>query len=223
MTVTQAIMGSLWGASDPYLHFPHRRYRPDLQGWNSDHPYLRSTIEAVRPGVVIELGVWKGGSTIFMAQTMRELGLDATVIAVDTWLGAWDHWNEDTHRADLMFEHGYPTLFYTFLTNVIETGLQNFVVPLPLDSQNAAYVLRHRNIRAQIVHIDAGHDYEAVAGDLRRWWQFLEPGGVLIADDYDASGVWWSEVKQAVDDFLRVTPHAGFTTDAYKCRFTKPA
>jgi predicted O-methyltransferase YrrM len=218
-----AVMQSLWGDNDPYRGFPARRYRPDMQGWNSDHPYLRSTIEEVRPRIVIELGVWKGGSTMFMAETMRGLGLDAVVISIDTWLGAWDHWNDEARRGDLMFAHGYPTLFYTFLTNVIERGLSDYVVPLPLDSQNAYFVLRHRKVSAQIVHIDAGHDYEAVAGDLRRWWELLEPGGVLIADDYDAAGRWWPEVRKAVDDFLRVTPHENFMAENYKCRVTKSA
>lgn len=216
------IVELLWKGSMPYAGFPHRRYRSDLQGWNSHHKFLSDSIARQCPAVVVEVGVWKGGSTIQMAQTMRSCGLDAVVIAVDTWLGSWEHWEQDQWFPELLFEFGYPSLYYTFLTNVVENGVSDYIVPLPLDSANAAFLLNRKGIRPDIVHIDGGHDYESALSDLRRWWPLLQPGGILIVDDYDPQGQVWPTVRTAVDDFLQVTPHLAFEAVPYKARFIKP-
>ena len=213
---------SLFKGQDPYAGFVPARYRPDLQGWNSQHVFLSQTIKEVRPSVVIEVGVWKGGSTIHMAQALRDNGIDGVVVSVDTFLGSWEHYEQEEYFPSLMHQNGYPTLFYTFMTNVVEAGVQEYVHPLPLDSSNAFFVLNRKGIQADVVHIDAGHDYEAVQNDLRMWWQVLKPGGILIADDYDSEGVVWPPVRDAVDDFLRTTPHEAFEPVPYKARFRKP-
>ena len=213
----------LWGDVSPYVNFPHRRFRADTQGWNSQHFYLHETIQQLRPGIVVEIGVWKGGSVIHMAEAIRQSGIASTVIAIDTWLGSAEHWDTPEWREGLLFSHGYPMLYYTFLTNIVERSLQELVVPLPLDSQSAHQVLRTRQISPSMVHLDSGHDYLSVASDLHRWWDVLEPGGAFIVDDYDPTAAVWPEVKRAVDDFLKSTPHERFSAHPYKCRFFKPA
>jgi len=64
----------------------------DLQGWNSGHEAFRDIITRNRPSVVIDVGVWKGGSTPFLAGILRESGTNGTVIAIDTFLGSPEHW-----------------------------------------------------------------------------------------------------------------------------------
>ena len=67
-------------------------FRPDAQtddqGWNSDHIFLADTMTREKPRVVVELGVWKGASTMTMAATLRDEGIDGCVVAVDTGLGS---------------------------------------------------------------------------------------------------------------------------------------
>ncbi len=104
----------------------------------------------------------------------------------------------------------------------MERGLQGYVVPLPLDSVNASFVLQHKGIRPDLVHIDGGHDYETVMSDLTRWWALLAPGGTLIADDYSVGGGAWPGVAAAVDAFRAANPHQGFEALPDKCRLTKP-
>lgn len=207
----------------PFAGFPAGLYRQDAQGWNSDHPFLARTVREARPRLVVEVGVWKGASTIFMAHAMREGGLDAAVLAVDTWLGSPEHWIKPNIFPDLAHVHGYPQLYRTFLANVTAAGVAPWVVPLPIDSAGAQAILSHHALRPDLVHVDAGHDYGSVAADLARWWDRLAPGGWLIADDYDPDGVVWPPVRAAVDDFLAAHPHEGFEHAPYKCRFRKPA
>ena len=206
---------------DPYEAFNASRFSADLQGWNSDHIFLSDTITKLRPKVVVEIGVWKGGSTICMANAMRDASVDGVVISVDTFLGSWEHYEQKEHFPSLMHQNGYPTLFYTFLTNVVRRDLNEYVIPLALDSANANFVLSRKNIRPDVIHIDAGHEHAAVLTDLTIWWPLLSPGGFLIADDYDTTGVVWPSVRDAVDEFLAITPHASFEALPFKARWQK--
>ena len=45
----------------------------------------------MRPRIVVEVGVFKGVSVMFMGRRIRELGLDCAIIAIDTWLGSAEH------------------------------------------------------------------------------------------------------------------------------------
>lgn len=216
------VIDALWAGRDPFAGFPAKAYLVDLQGWNSDHPALVEAIDQHRPSLVVEVGVWKGGSAMTMARRMKALGLDAALIAVDTWLGASDHWLNAGFFEDLGFENGYPRLYHKFVANVLDQQLQDYIVPLPLDSTNAAIVVREKRLRPQVLHIDAGHDYDAVTKDLQMWWPLLAPGGVLIADDYWHEGAW-PEVKRGVDDFFAANPPASFTATPPKALIVKPA
>ncbi len=217
------VIERLYRGADPLAGTPTGLYVRDLQGWNSEHPYLTDTIARLRPGIAIEIGVWKGGSTIAMARAMQRLGLDAVVIAVDTWLGSWDHWLEPAWFQEIALVNGYPALFHKFAANVVGEGLRDQVVPLPLDSANAAELLARLHLSAGVIHIDGGHDHAAVRADLERWWPILQPGGAMILDDYIADGSVWPEVKRAIDEFFTHTPHASFDALHPKALAIKPA
>jgi len=191
----------------------------DPQGWNSDHPFLQETIARYPSPCVVEVGVWKGASVLTMARTLRDSWNDGVVIAVDTFLGSAEHYFNLDYRVSLGLKNGYPTLFHTFLRNLVAESALDFVIPLPLDSTNASHLLAEASIRPQVIHIDAGHDYESVTTDLRLWFDLLEPGGTVICDDYVAS---WSGVMRAVDEFLLTHKLDNVEVLSGKIRFTKP-
>ena len=174
----------------------------------------------MRPKIVVEMGVWKGASTLVMAKTMQDLDLDGVVIAVDTWLGAWDHWLDDAWFADLGIEVGRPKLQHKFMANVLSLDLQDLVVPLPLDSLNAVRVLAAHQLTADIVHLDGAHDYASVTADLNAWWPIIRAGGVLIGDDYNLNGVW-PDVRRSFDEFLSINQVSRIETAPPKIRIWK--
>jgi predicted O-methyltransferase YrrM len=221
MAMKQQLVEQIWAGKDPFATFPAKAYPVDIQGWNSHHRFLIESIEELRPSLVVEIGVWKGGSVITMGNTLKDLGLDSAVIAVDTWLGAWDHWLNPGFFEDLGFESGYPKLFHRFMANIIHVGLTDYVVPLPLDSGNAVEVLKAKSLRPGLIHLDGAHDYESVSRDLKVWWAQLAPGGILVADDYTLDGRW-PEVRAAVDEFFAPL---GLTVEHHeaKGRIRKPA
>lgn len=202
------ILRTLWRGHDPFAGFPRHLFETDTQGWGSTHRWLTESLETLRPRIILEVGVWKGGSSIAMASELRRLQIDGVVIAVDTWLGAWDHWIQDEWFQHLGWDHGYPTMSRKFMQNVLAHQLQDFVIPLPLDSLNSAHVLRHFGLRPDMIHLDGAHDFEAVTTDLRAWWPLLNPSGLLIADDY-YEHTHWPGVRRAFDTFfapIRPTP-----------------
>lgn len=211
---------TLWQGRDPFAGFPATLYQTDSQGWNSGHRYLGEAVAELKPALVVEIGVWKGGSTMTLASALKALGSDGVVIAVDTWLGSSEHWSQPEWKAHLAIVHGYPQFFYKFMANVMAAGLQSHILPLPLDSLNAARLLMLHGTSIDLIHVDAGHDYRSVIGDLEAWWPLLRPGGILIGDDYNRDGAW-PEVRQAFDDFFG-RRGIGFVDAEAKCLIRKP-
>ncbi len=226
MSTRQRILDQLFFGRDPLKDFPASRFPTDLQGWHSQHPYLTRAIDEARPTIVVEVGVWKGASVVTMAREIQRLQLDAVVIAIDTWLGSSEHYLWEKFIPDLDFEFGYPRLYHKFAANICNEGLSDQVVPLPLDSINGFQLLKARGIRPDVLHIDAGHDYQSVMADLKAWWPQMNAGGVLIGDDYFKKPLVgqgkWPEVRQAFDEFFAATPHTRFESGDGKCYVGKP-
>ncbi len=185
----------------PYEGFDPERYPDDLQGWGSDDPIFRDLIAAARPELIVEVGTWKGASALHMAKIADELGLPTRIICVDTWLGSPEHFlaREPAWRESLRMQHGFPQLYFTFLANVVRSGLSDRIVPLPTTSENAAFILREKGLRPDLVYIDAAHEEDAAYRDFRLYWDLLAPNGVLLGDDYVA----WEGVTRAADRFAR--------------------
>jgi hypothetical protein len=185
----------------PYEGHDISAHPGDMQGWGSTDPIFEQVIAALRPQLIVEVGTWKGASAIHMAQVARALGLPIQIICVDTWLGSPEHFLAlvPGWRESLRLRNGYPQLYFTFLTNVIQHRLTEIIIPLPATSENAATILFNRKIRPDLVYIDATHEYGAVKRDLHLYWQLLSDDGVLLGDDY----LEWPGVTQAANDFAQ--------------------
>jgi hypothetical protein len=191
----------------------------DSSGWNSRHASFDEAIAGIRPTVVIDVGVWKGGSTIYMAELLRKNGVPGTVISIDTFLGSLEHWNRDSELFNMVFRrNGMPLLYDQFMSNMVRSGLTDYVVPLPQTSTVAALLLRRLGIQAGLIHIDASHEYDDVLKDSRMYWDILAPGGYLIGDDYHH---YWPDVIRAADDFA-AEKHVSLQVSAPKWIVRKP-
>jgi len=94
-------------------------------------------------------------------------------------------------------------------------------VPLPLDSINGFQLLKVRGIRPDVLHIDAGHDYQSVMADLKACGHILKMAECWWGDDYFSKPIIgqgkWPEVRQAFDEFFAATPHGKFESGDGKC------
>ncbi len=79
-------------------------------------------------------------------------------------------------------------------------GLEDIVTPLPNTSENGAVILTALDIKAQLIFVDAAHEYAPVLRDLEDYWPLLADKGVIVGDDYHPS---WPGVVQAAHEFAR--------------------
>lgn len=190
----QSLMQKLYG-HDVWKDFQPMETTDAAEGWNGNHPSLSRLAGSPGSKVVIDVGVWKGQSTITLAQAIKAAGIDGCVIGVDTFLGSPEHWD----RAELFRRrHGVPDIFSTFMSNVQKAGVQDYVIPMPQTSVTAAIILQRMHIQAAVVHVDAAHEYEEVLRDAEEYWKIVEPGGYLIGDDYHET---WPGVVRAAGEF----------------------
>ncbi len=202
-------------AESPYEGFPLEQHPERSGGWHSDNTVIDRIVGETKPGLIIEVGSWLGGSAIHMGKLLQAQGQGGRVLCIDTWLGAaefWDSKQDEQRYQALALKNGYPTVFYQFLANVIHAGLQDTIVPFPQTANNASVWLAKRKVKAGLIYIDGSHEEEDVAADLAHYWELLEDGGIIFGDDYDAywPGVIIAVNKFATDRGLEVVQEGGF-------------
>ena len=171
----------------------------DLQGWVGNQTIFEKLIDQQKPNVIIEVGTWKGKSAIMMANVVKRLNLNCKIYCVDTWLGAiefWD-WLSHTPERNLHLKHGYPQVYYQFLSNVVHTNNQDVIIPVPLPSNLGCKLLKRKNIQSQLIYIDASHETDDVYDDMKHYYELLSPGGIMFGDDYS-----WESVRNGVSKFV---------------------
>lgn len=154
-------------------------------GFYSNAQPLETLIRIYNVKTIIEVGCWLGTSTRHMASLLPASG---KVYAVDHWKGSEEHQPGHTYWLPIL-----PLLYEQFLSNVIHAGLTDKIVPVRMDSLQAAKELS--SIVPDLIYIDAGHDYESVYADLNAWYPLVQGHGILCGDDWGMPGVQ-SAVKQ---------------------------
>lgn len=175
-----------------------REYPTDPHNMFGDGQIFEFLIEKFRPEYIIEVGSWKGHSANFMADIARKNDIAAKIVCVDTYLGASEHWLIPELKSELHIEYGQPTILERLIGNTIARGNDGVIFPFPLDAHAAANVFKRKAFRADMIFIDAAHDYGNVTRDLNNYWDLLAEHGVMFGDDYQ-----YFEVANAVHDFAK--------------------
>ena len=137
------------------------------------------------PGYIVEVGVFRGGSAKFLAQTNagREVHVFDTFEGIPT-----EPWELDGHkRGDFASDFEDVKAYLSDCPNVtIHRGV--FPITWPKGLSPIA-----------LAHVDV--DMEAVAREaIVLLWPLLSPGGFLVFDDYGADSC--RGVKRAVDEMF---------------------
>jgi len=147
------------------------------------------------PVVIVEVGTWLGASAIQVADIIRDLGRHDVVLCVDTWLGSPEHF------LGMSKKNGFPQIYNVFLQNVVNHGHTERIIPLPLPSLQAIDILKPLLTcvsGADIIYIDAAHEYLPVYMDIATYWPILKPGWRMLGDDFTDH---WPGVQKAVHKF----------------------
>ena len=135
-----------------------------------------------------------------------------SLVCIDSWLGSdrirrltGGEWGmENLHLVD-----GYPTLYATFATNMRRANMEHNVIPVPLDSAQGLALLQSCGVAADVIYIDAAHDFASVRTDIELALALRNPGNsaaLIVCDDFGPNypGVVRAVLEQAGRARLRV-------------------
>jgi predicted O-methyltransferase YrrM len=168
---------------------------------------LAAIVVALRPEIVVELGVWQGGSAIPIALALRHLGA-GQLVAIDAWSagasiqgqGEVDSkWWGETIGAD-----GHERAYQTFLDRLKKHGIGDERCAVVRRCTDEAVVPPS----IDVLHHDANHGPQAVR-DIERWAPAVRVGGLLVIDDLDWPGDHVRRARKRADDlgFVELYTH----------------
>ena len=163
------------------------------------------------PGAIVECGVWRGGSSMLAAATLRECGeSDRDVWLFDTFEGMTNPGHYDVELSTGMHALGHDAIarkradsvvFAYAALDEVQVNMQKVRYP----AQKIHYVQGRveETIPSQapeaiaLLRLDTDW-YESTRHELEYLWERLQPNGVLIVDDYGH----WAGARKAVDEFF---------------------
>lgn len=165
---------------------------PDT-AWSCHIPFAFWIMEALRPRVLVELGVHTGVSYCAFCQAAQGLGLPTTPYGVDTWAGDAHAGNYGESVLNVLRTHHDPRYggFSHLVQATFDEAREHFA-PGSVD----------------LLHIDGYHTYEAVRHDFETWLPAMSTQGVILFHDVTVRdrdfGVWrlWDELTRRYPGFL---------------------
>jgi predicted O-methyltransferase YrrM len=141
---------------------------------------FRSAAACRGQGAIVEIGSWKGRSTICLASGAPP---DCIVYAVDPHSGSSEH-QQQMGKVNTLDE---------FKANIKKAGIESRVVPVVKTSEQAA---GEWSGPVEFLFIDGAHEYDLVKQDFELWSPHLVEGGLIAFHD----SVDWSGPKRLVKE-----------------------
>src|SRR5438034_4967497 len=139
-----------------------------VSAWRGHAPFAFWLINALLPGRVVELGTHWGFSYFVFCQAVKELGLNTSCHAVDTWQGD-EHagfYSEDVY--DQVSQHNSRE--YSPFSSLIRSTFQT-----------ACHLFEDGSI--DLLHIDGRHYFDDVKADFEAWEAKLSDRSVVLFHD----------------------------------------
>ena len=160
--------------------------------WAGHLPFACDLIAALRPEVIVELGVFYGDSYFGFCQTVAETNLPCTCYGVDTWRGDTPASFYESSVYDAVSRHNdrYYRAFSYLMRTSFDDAIKQF-----------------SDASIGLLHMDGSHSYEAAQHDFEFWLPKVRPGGVVLLHDIAVRsgdyGVWrlWEELQKKFPTF----------------------
>lgn len=120
-------------------------------------------------GVIVEIGSWKGKSTILLAKGSKA-GNKIKIYAIDPHTGSSEH--EEINKKIWTYEE--------FKNNIASAKVDDIIVPIVKTSEEAA---KDFNEKVEFIFIDGSHEYEFVKLDFDLWYPKVIDGGIMAFHD----------------------------------------
>lgn len=139
---------------------------------------LVSMVIAFRPPLIVEVGVFGGGSLIPMAMAIQHLGGGAVVVGIDPWSDAIAIQGQVTNEdREWWAAISLDRVYDKFISKIRELGLEAFT-QIHRKTSDAVDI----PAGIAILHIDGSHDDQAVR-DVAHFAPRVELGGFCVMDD----------------------------------------
>jgi predicted O-methyltransferase YrrM len=122
----------------------------------------------VGSGVIVEIGSWKGYSTLWLAKGSLK-GRHIQIFAIDPHTGSAVH-----HEM-----YGEVNTYDMFINNITKAGVSSLVEPIKLTSVEAQRIWQGKSI--ELLWIDG--DHEATDKDFELWYPYLINSGIIALHD----------------------------------------
>lgn len=159
-----------------------------LDGFINDQELRWLGSEAMKRKIIIEVGSWHGRSSRAIGDNLMAGGI---LYCIDTWNGSIVE--QETNHASAKWKEG-DHAFYEFLQNNLDLIQSGKLIPFRMSSKNASDFFKEKGIKADMIFIDAGHEYSEVRTDIDCWKDVLSEDGIFCGHDFNA----WAGVNQAV-------------------------
>ncbi len=166
-----------------WIQFSHR-----VEGWltNAEADQIFKLAKYHTPNhcpVLVELGSWKGKSSVLFAAGLR--GKDSPKLYCIDPFGRDENSEYQEKYYDPLLQGSKRTLEEIFGRNIKRFGADDIVRPLKGYSFEFGATWSEP---LDLLFIDASHEYEAVLRDFVIWSPFVKPGGVVAF--HDVSPQW---------------------------------
>lgn len=149
--------------------------------------------------LIIEVGAYKGGTSLFILETCKHFEKRPTMLVFDTFDGhVTAHSNDPYHQSGS--EQFKDTSFE--LVQKLLHGFNNVNIIKGDAVKTIPKALKERNCGINFLHLDTDV-YPVTLKVLHMIWPVLEPGGIIIVDDYGTKTC--PGVMSAVSEFLEAT------------------
>lgn len=175
---------------------------------------VRYVSESAIPGAFVECGVWRGGSCMLMALTLKALGDDARRIYLyDTFAGMtrpgefdvrYRDQTEQVTRWEASRREGYNEWAFAprdeVRRNILSTGYpEDSLVFVAGEIETTLPETAPQTIA--LLRLDTDW-YRSTRHELEHLYPLLAPGGALIIDDYGS----FEGARKAVDEYFAAAP-----------------
>lgn len=136
--------------------------------WIEHAPFAFWLVEALRPGMIVELGCHTGYSYSAFCQAVQTMNLNCRCYGIDTWEG-------DKHAGY------YGNEVFTAINDHNDRYYQSFSRLVRSKFDEALPHFAEASI--DLLHIDGHHSYEFVEADYRQWHSRMSRSGVILFHD----------------------------------------
>jgi len=186
-----------------------------IDGWfgPTEEVLYKEVVDRVKDSAhFVEVGSFKGKSSVMMAVLIANSGKDIKFDCVDTFEGSPEH------QKGAMFEIKEvvdETLLDAFMQNI--EPVKEYIKVVVSDSISAAKNYEDESL--DFVFIDADHSEAAVYSDLCAWYPKIKKNGIIAGHDYDVSGKAtgvYAAVKRFFEDKMdKISPRTGNLDQPY--------